>query len=338
MAAGPPPVIHQGRYSLTQQLGSGSFGEVWLATDNLQGDQVAVKLLAPHVELDAALLEAQILTRLRQHERVVTIRNVELAPPVPFIVMDYEPGGSVGQLLDVGEVRLADALRYTRESLDGLAHAHDEGVLHRDIKPDNLLLDAENRVVLSDFGIAEDTMRALLAVAHVYVPHAAPELLAGGSSSQATDIFAIGCTLHRLLSGELPFASRAKTEAGSFIAAHRLNPQVPLAVSRIVAKALAADPADRFSDAREMLGALTACRVARSWVRADQEGEIETWELEGADGDYVLHLSKRRNGKFRVRVTRDKGAGARKVLEEDFARESDALRVRRNRLLLGVES
>lgn len=96
MATGGAPPVLNGRYSLSRPLGNGSFGEVWLARDLLLDAEVAVKVLAPHVKLDAALLEVQLLNRLRAHERVVTIRNVELQPPSPLIVMDYEPGGSVG--------------------------------------------------------------------------------------------------------------------------------------------------------------------------------------------------------------------------------------------------
>lgn len=116
---------------------------------------------------------------------------------------------------------MAVTLRWTREALDGLAHAHDEGVVHRDIKPDNLLLDADDRAVLSDFGIAEDTIRELIAVPQVYVPHVAPEVISGAQSSTASDIFAMGCTAYRLLTGERPFADQGATEAGAFIAPDR---------------------------------------------------------------------------------------------------------------------
>jgi serine/threonine protein kinase len=337
MASGPTPVIHQGRYSLIRELGSGSFGEVWLARDNLQGDEVAIKLLGKHVHLDAALLETQIMTRLRHHQHVITIRNVELRPPLPFITMDFEPGGSLGEKMEQGQISMAEALRYTREGLDGLAHAHDEGVIHRDIKPDNLLISAQNRTVLSDFGIAEDTVREFLAVGAVYAPHAAPELLAGADCSRASDIFAMGCTMYRLLTGELPFPDKAATEAGVFTDPHRLNPQIPMAVTRVVQNALAHDPSDRYDDARAMLGALTPLRVARSWTRNDQDGELETWELRGSDGHYVLHLTEKARGGYRVKVTRDKGSGPRRVFQEDKERRSDAERVRRRQLLEGID-
>lgn len=338
MASSSLPAIHGGRYPLVRSLGSGSYGEVWLARDILQGDEVAIKLLGQHVQLDAALLEAQVLTRLRRHERVVTIRNIELSPPVPFIAMDYMPGGSVGDRLQASDISILEAVRWTREGLDGLAHAHDEQVLHRDVKPDNLLLDANGRAVLSDFGIAEDTMRNLLVVPHVYLPHIAPELLTGAASSRVSDIFAMGCTLYRLLTGTLPFATPTQAATGTFTAPHRVNQQIPMSVSRVVAKALSVAPTDRYEDARAMLGALMNCEVSYSWRRADQPGDLETWSAIGADGDYLLRLAQRHRGDFLVAVTCDMGKGARHVYKEAFVRRSDADRARRNMLVGLVET
>jgi len=229
-------------------------------------------------------------------------------------------------------------VRWTREGLDGLAHAHDEQVLHRDLKPDNLLLDSTDRAVLSDFGIAEDTMRNLLVVPHVYLPHMAPELLTGAASSRASDLFAMGCTLYRLLTGTLPFASPTDAAAGSFTAPHRVHHQIPMAVSRVVTKALAPDPADRYDDAREMLGALMNCRVSYYWERADQPGDLETWTATGGDGEYVLRLTQQRKGDVLVAVTRNMGKGARHVHKATFDRRSDADRHRRNLLVRLVET
>ena len=335
MAGSGLPVLHHGRYPLVRSLGSGSFGEVWLAQDVFQGDEVAIKLLGRHVQLDAALLEAQVLTRLRLHERVVTIRNIELAPPVPFIAMDYMPGGSVGDRLQAGDLSLVDAVRWTREGLDGLAHAHDEQVLHRDLKPDNLLLDANGRAVLSDFGIAEDTMRNLLVVPHLYVPHIAPELLTGAASSRASDIFAMGCTLYRLLTGELPFTTPTDAATGKFTTPHRVDPQIPMSVTRVVSTALAVNPGDRYEDARAMLGALMKCNVSHCWTRTDQAGDLETWTATGADGVYVLRLTQRPRGGFLLAATRDMGKGPRHIYKQTFDRRSDADRQRRN-LLVGL--
>src|SRR5438128_12578028 len=131
MAAQPPGsarIIDQ-RYLLIDHLGNGNFGEVWRARDLWQDAEVAIKLVAPHVTLDEVLLETQLLTRLRDHERVVTVRNVSIEPPMPFIVMDYLSNGSVEARLESGQVSLVQAVRWTRNALAGLAHAHAMGVL-----------------------------------------------------------------------------------------------------------------------------------------------------------------------------------------------------------------
>ncbi len=334
MAASPTHIIHHGRYSLLRRLGSGHFGEVWQGRDNIQDDEVAVKLLGRNVSLDAALLEVQLLTRLRRHERVVTIRNVELAPPVGFIVMDYLPAGSTGDRLASGNVTIVEAVRWTRDALGGLAHAHEMGVLHRDIKPDNLMLDDAERAVLSDFGIAEDTIRDLLAVSAVYARHAAPEVYTVGTS-RASDIFAMGATLYRLLTGKYPFADYSAAAAGALTDPHRLNPQIPMALTRVVRRALAPDPADRYADARAMLTALNNCDVRYSWSRNDEPGDLETWAADGPDGRYELRLAQRSKGDFLVAMTRDKGKGPRHVFKETYGRRAEAVRVRRN-LLTGL--
>lgn len=334
MTETPQHVLHNGRYGLFTLLGSGFFGEVWRSRDNLQGDEVAVKLLGRNVTLDAALLEAQLLTRLRAHERVITIRNVELAPPRPFIVMEYQSGGSVGDRLAAGDVGLVDAVRWTREALDGLAHAHDLGVLHRDVKPDNFLLDLQGRVVLSDFGIAEDTLRHFLAAPHAYIPHKAPELETHGSSRQS-DIWATGCTLYRLLTGRYPFESERESSEGKFTDAHRVNPQIPFAVSRVVRGALAVDPTDRYPHAGAMLTELMEPQVRHAWSRKSDPEVIERWESVTPDGHFILRLASRSRGGFEVTVTRDRGSGSghRHVVRERVGRRGDATRIRRNCLV-----
>lgn len=331
MASGPVRTIHGGRYAVFNRLGGGFFGEVWRGRDNVQGDEVAIKFLGTHVTVDQALLEARLLTRLRQHDRIVTIRNVELAAPGAFIVMDYLPAGSVGARLTATGVGLLDTVRWTRDALGGLAHAHHMGVVHRDVKPDNFLIDDADRAVLGDFGIAEDTVNHLLAASHSYWPHAAPEMATVGSSPR-TDIFAMGATLYRLLTGQHPFSDPAAAAAGSFTDPHRLDAQIPLSVTRVVRAALAVDPNDRYPDARAMLTELNACDVAYGWTRADESGDLETWRGSGVDGEYCVRLAPAPKGDHLVVMTRDKGSGHRRVYNERFAKLSDALRVRRNLL------
>ena len=328
----PVDIIHNGRYALFEEVGSGEFGEVWRARDNVQFAPVAVKLLGKDVDVDEALQETRVLTRLREHDRVITIRNVELGPPAPFIVMDYMPAGSVGQRLDMGVVTMVDAVRWTRDALDGLAYVHSMGIVHRDIKPSNLLLDSEQRVVLSDFGIAEDTVNRLLANAHMYWRHEAPEVDAHGSSF-ASDIWAVGCTMYRLLTGRYPFETAVQAAAGIFQAPHRLNPQVPMAVTRVVQQALAVDPPERYASAGAMLHALMEPTVRYSWTAMSDVDAIERWEAATPEGVFILRVTERRRRGYDVTVTRDKGKGPRRCVSETCTRESEALRVRRKLLL-----
>lgn len=335
----PQQPLIANRYRLAGHLGNGSFGEVWRGRDMQQDVEVAIKLIGPHVTLDEVLLETQLLTRLRDHDRVVTVRNVSIDPPVPFIVMDYLPKGSVEARLDAGQVSLVEAVRWTRNALAGLVHAHALGVLHRDIKPGNLLVDNEERAVLSDFGIAEDTIQGRLANPATYGLHAAPELLQGQGSSAQTDIFALGCTLYRLLTGEYPFASVDEIRAGvEPIDVHKLNSQIPLSLRNVVRTALAPDPDERFQDARRMNEALGRCEIRNSWARGVDPSVIETWSADTAEGVYDLRVAARpRANDFELRVRLDRGHGPRQVLLTHHSSKARALQARRTALVQVVE-
>jgi serine/threonine protein kinase len=329
-----PPNLLLGRYQLLNKLGAGGFGEVWRAQDTHQDAIVAVKLIGPHVTIDQVLLEARLLTRLLNHERIIGIRNL-LVGPIPLIVMDYLPNGSLEDRLANGSVSIAEATRWAREGLDGLAHAHELGVLHRDIKPANLILDNEERVVVSDFGIAEDTLKNLIASRAVYRLHAAPELLTGSPSSPATDIWAMGCTFYRLLTGEYPFADEHEIANGRPADVHRLNPQIPLALTRVVQKALAPNPANRYATAREMITDLTRCRVACGWQRLPPDGALERWGTTLGQATYELTLREIKGGSFEVRMRKDIGSGLRQVSKGRFDRHA-AAHLKRRRLLMAV--
>jgi serine/threonine protein kinase len=330
--------LHNGRYRLQRRLGAGSFGEVWLGRDLIQATDVAIKLLAPNVTVDQFLLETQLMTRLRAHDRIATIMNVVLEPAGSFIVMEYVPNGSVEGRLATGNVSLVEAVRWTREALDALAHAHELGVVHRDVKPGNFLLDGDDRAVLSDFGIAEDTARQLLANSAIYGRHAAPELLNGGGSSPPTDIFAMGCTLYRLLTGQYPFNTAADILAGSPTDPHILNPQVPLALTRIVRMALAPNPANRYATAREMLTALTACRISYSWEQVQDPGAIATWRSgQTPAGVYEVRLTAARRGGYALVARKDRGAGFRRFDGGNYPTERGARAEMRKLLVRVVE-
>jgi serine/threonine-protein kinase len=301
-----------------RKLGEGNFGEVYLGQDTHQDVPVAIKLFRGGVTFDQVMREAQVQTRLSQHSRIASIRNVRLEPPRPFMVMDYFPGGSVDDRLDRDDVAMVDALRWTRDALSGLGHAHALGIVHRDVKPSNLLLTPNGRAVISDFGVAEDTVRRIQVDGQIYWRHMAPEVPVDGSSP-ASDLWATACTLYRLLTGEYPFAGPDAVASGEFELPHRLNPQIPMSLSRVVEKALQLDPADRFESADQMSAALNDCHVVCSWARGDGDA-IETWTASAADADYVVELRERPRVGLELKATRDLrgGAGSRTVRTERF--------------------
>lgn len=341
-----PIILQNGRYVLSNFLGRGSFGEVWAGRDVVQDASVAVKLIDLGVHLDpaliqqaaaGALLETRILTRLRQSDRIVTIRNVALEPPMAFIVMDYLPRGSVDDRLNAGTVSLVEAVRWTREALDGLAYAHGLRVIHRDVKPGNLLLDDADRAVLSDFGIAEDTLHNLIAIDQVYVLHAAPELFQGSPSSPQTDIWAMGCTLYRLVTGHFPFNDQTAIANDDPEDAHRVNPQIPMSLTRVLRRMLDKDPATRYANARDVIDDLIDCHITHAWHLLADPSTIETWRCSAAEADYELTVRQKQNGRFEVRARRDRGSGLRQVFLDDRDTLARGRQLRRKLLVQVVE-
>jgi serine/threonine protein kinase len=317
-----------GRYALFERRGNGKFGTVVRGRDNRLERDVAIKLIDPeHATLDATLTEARIQL-LCSHPNVVAIYDVRIEPPIPMIVMEYIEGGSAEDQLEVG-VPLRDALRWTRNALHGLAHAHGLGILHRDLKPGNLLLLPNGEAALSDFGIAEDTIRGRVATDKHYWPLVAPELLDCRPTSVQSDIWAMGCLLYRLLTGQWPFPSPDAIREASYEPPQRHNPQIPRALTRVVEGALDPDLTTRYGSAREMVGALARCRVECSWTRRADPDSVDSWETDLTGQQIVARVLPAPRSTFEVEITIDRGSGPRRPQpNQRFNSEAQA----RNRL------
>jgi eukaryotic-like serine/threonine-protein kinase len=316
-----------GRYRFDAYAGSGSYGIVYRGWDLRLDHEVAIKVYdheGEDIELDEVLNEARI-QRLCAHENIVDIFNLEIAPPTPIMVMEYLPEGSAEARIGQHGAPYAEAVRWAREALDGLAHAHGLGVLHRDIKPGNVMIGPGGQAKLSDFGLAEDTVRNRIASPAVYLPHAAPELFAGAPSSVQSDVWAMGATLYRLVTGAHAFSGEmTPILRGEYVPPQKLNPQVPRCLTQIIAKAFHPDPGARFASATAMLAELTRCRAMASWHRMHDTEAIEAWAADLRGGRATLRILERR-GRFDLEAKLDRGKRPRRVRsDQPFASPAQA--------------
>ncbi|MFJ4269689.1 serine/threonine-protein kinase [Streptomyces coelicoflavus] len=206
-----------GRYRLHERLGSGGMGIVWRATDQLLAREVAVKALPLDETLSAAearrrrertLREARAVARLR-HPHVIVVHDVVEDDERAYMVMELVDGGSLAdRVLGDGPVDAAEAARIGIALLDALGTAHASGILHRDVKPSNVLLAEDGRVVLTDFGVAQVAGSTTLTENGSFVgspEYTAPERMSGAGTGPESDLWSLGVLLCAVLSGASPF-------------------------------------------------------------------------------------------------------------------------------------
>ncbi len=275
-----------GRYRLEGRLGFGGMSTVHLAFDLRLERQVAVKLLAEHLADDPAFVsrfqrEAQAAARL-VHPNIVQVfdSGQDQSSGQYFIVMEYIQGVSCAEILrDDGWVEVADAIAIIEQACEGLHYAHRHGVVHRDVKPGNLLRAREGDVKLADFGIAKATEQSSITqVGSVLgtAAYLAPEQARGEEAGPRADLYALGVVTYQLISGRLPYEATSLTELAlkqQREAPPRLDALVAAVTPELadaVAIALALDPQDRFQTAHEMGRGLAdgASGVAPSRPRA----------------------------------------------------------------------
>ena len=259
------------RYRIVRHIANGGMAGVWEAHDELLGRAVAVKVLASHLSEDDRARrrferEARAAAGLSSHPHVVTIYDVGEYDGRVFMVMELMPGGTVADRLRAGRA-IADetALRWLREAAGALDAAHDQGVVHRDIKPGNLLLDDRDRLAIADFGIArlalEDQLTATGQVLGT-ASYISPEQAVGEPATPASDRYALAVVAFELLTGSRPFKAehfaaqaRAHVEDEPPLASER-DPSLPRGVDAVLDRGLAKDPGERWPSAGAMVAAL----------------------------------------------------------------------------------
>jgi eukaryotic-like serine/threonine-protein kinase len=262
-----------GRYRLEGRLGFGGMSTVHLALDLRLERQVAVKLLAEHLADDPAFVsrfqrEAQAAARL-VHPNIVQVFDSgrDQRTSQYYIVMEYIEGSSCAEILrDDGWLEVDDALSIIEQACDGLDYAHRHGVVHRDVKPGNLLRAREGEVKLADFGIAKATEQSSITqIGSVLgtAAYLAPEQARGEEAGPSADLYALGVVTYQLISGRLPYEATSLTEL-ALKQQQEAPPKLDTLVAAVspeladaVAMALALDPHDRYHSALEMRHALS---------------------------------------------------------------------------------
>ena len=291
-----------GRYRVDDMLGRGGMAVVYLAHDVELGRLVALKLLAENLAGDEDVRkrfvrEARLAARL-SHPNVVHVYDAGEDDGVPFIVMEYVPGETLAQvLLPRGKVAPGEAAALARQAALGLQHAHEAGLVHRDIKPQNLLLRDDGVLKIADFGIAraaEISRMTQLGTVLGTASYLAPEQALGEEVGPQADIYSLGAVLYELLTGKPPyeFGSLAdlaeKQRAGTIVPVRDLEPSVPDELEALVMRCLARDP--RFRPA-------SAGAVAEALAEEPQTKEL------AAVADMTLPLPVRLSGTIRGRST-----------------------------------
>jgi serine/threonine protein kinase len=262
---------------ITLMLGQGGMARVYCAHQGHLDRDVAIKVLPPYYAADPDFVErfkqeARALARFA-HPNIVIIHDAGEEHGLLYIIMEYVQGGNLRDYMRQG-LGLPEITRVIREVSGALTYAHERGVIHRDVKPVNVLMDTTHRAVLSDFGIAkvlESSVGVSRSGAGVGTPeYMSPEQCRGGMVDARTDIYALGVMLYEMLTGHTPF------EADNYTAlAHshiyepapppsRYNSRISIAVQSVVMKALEKSPADRFQSAVEMAVALEQAVAAQA--------------------------------------------------------------------------
>jgi serine/threonine protein kinase len=255
-----------GHYRLLRLLGRGGFAEVYLGEQVHLGTQAAVKLLhaplASAGEIEQFRQEARTIAALI-HPHIVRVLDFGVEADTPYLVLDYAPGGSLRQRHPAGtRVPLETVVAYAQQLGQALQYAHDQKIIHRDIKPQNLLLGRHGELLLSDFGIsvvAESTSRSLAQEFSGSVAYSAPEQLQE-HPRLASDQYALGVVIYEWLSGRLPFTGALGEVAAKHLLAAPPSlcaqvPTLPPAVEEVVFTALAKNPQDRFASVQALVRA-----------------------------------------------------------------------------------
>jgi serine/threonine-protein kinase len=261
----PESTVVLDRYRIVRKVGTGGFGTVYLVEDSAVGERVILKILNPQMSADETALRRFVrelkVTRRIAHPNVIRLYDFLDLGGVHAVSMEYFPGSDLGKVLQQSrKIPLERALHIVSQLCAGLGAAHAESVIHRDVKPGNVLVDDKDNVKIVDFGLAVAghqagsrlTQSGLLIGTPEYM---APEQISGESVDHRSDLYAVGVLLYEMLSGKLPYTAETPVKIlfkhleGGAPPLQEIAPEVPEPVAALVNAAMARDPADRPADA-----------------------------------------------------------------------------------------
>ncbi|MDQ6705598.1 MAG: serine/threonine protein kinase, partial [Acidobacteriota bacterium] len=282
-----------GRYQIASELGRGAMGVVYRAIDPNIGRPVAIKTIRLN-EVDYPERRAKLRERLFRearaagvlsHPGIVTVHDMDEEDGLAYIAMEFVNGPTLEQLMASGDALEADRLFHIlRQTAAALDFAHQKGIVHRDVKPANLMLDEEGAVRITDFGIAKmDSPEDLtMSGAIVGTPnYMSPEQVQGADVDGATDQFSLAVVAYEILTGERPFSGERLTTVVYKIVAtipdlpHGINPTLGPEIDAVLNKGLAKNAADRYPNCGAFVGALElACAATRGWRPLGRRGSL----------------------------------------------------------------
>jgi beta-lactam-binding protein with PASTA domain/predicted Ser/Thr protein kinase len=285
--------VFDGRYRIVRKLGAGGMADVYLAEDQELGRQVAIKILNDRHAADDSFIE-----RFRReaknaaglsHPNIVSIYDRGEAEGTYYIAMEFLDGRSLKELIvGRGPAPIKVAIEYARNILAALGAAHRQGIVHRDIKPHNVLIGAEGRVKVTDFGIARSGASQMTEVGSIIgtAQYLSPEQARGAPVDQTSDVYSAGVVLYEMLTGQVPFTGDTPLEIAMKHLSEvpkppsELRPEIPHDLDSIVLRALAKDPSERYQSAEEMDADLA--RVAEGLPVDPETEEAATAVLSGS--------------------------------------------------------
>ncbi len=256
-----------GRYEIVEMIGMGGMANVYRAIDRLENKEVAVKILREEFlnneDFVRRFKNESKAIGLLSHQNIVKVFDVNFSDRVQYIVMELIKGMTLKQYITKkGQLSWKDSVFFAEQVLRALQHAHDRGIIHRDIKPQNIMILSDGSIKVMDFGIARfsrSEMRTITDKAIGSVHYISPEQAKGDATDAKADIYSLGVMMYEMLTGTLPFDSDSpvsvaiKQISDDPTAPRKVNPNIPEALEEVTLKSMAKDPAKRYQSAAQML-------------------------------------------------------------------------------------